>query len=112
MHVFAHFQHRLHAMSAIARRILKIAADVSTGAEAAAGSGKNHGANFVIVTGVAESCQNLVDHDLGISIELLRTIEGHGGDMTALGIQNLFEFFHRPVNFGARFSRNARTPSL
>lgn len=112
MHVLAHLQHRFHAMATIARRILKVLADISPGAEAATGSRENYCANLIVIAGIAQGREDLVDHHLRIRIEFFRAIQGHRGDMTALGIQNLLEFLHRPVNFGARFSRNARTPSL
>ena len=42
MHVFAHLEHRLHAVPAIASRVLEIAADVASGAETSPGPGDDH----------------------------------------------------------------------
>src|SRR5579863_4917183 len=99
-------------MSAIARGILKITANIAASAESTAGASNDHGPDLIVVAGFSQRSQDFMHHDLRIGIQLLGTVECDRGHMAALLVDDLFKFLHWPVNFGARFSMNARTPSL
>ena len=59
VHVLTHLEHRFQAMPSIARRVLKIAADIAARAKSFSRAGENHGANLVVVPGVGQRLQNL-----------------------------------------------------
>src|SRR6266850_2044229 len=127
MHVLAHLEHRFHAVTSIARRVLKVAADVAARTEATPGAGNNDGSHFVVVPRIRERGDDLVDHDFGVSVELGGAIQGYRGDSILFRVDDLVKIhvnsiknrtyrtnwtYHLPVNFGSRFSMKARTPSL
>src|SRR6266849_2380686 len=104
-------------MTAIASGILEFFANVAARAEAATGAGHDHGPDLVIIAGVGECGEYFVDHDFRISVQFLRTVHRNGRDAVFSGVEDLLIFdhrpaSHRPVNWAARFSKNARTPSL
>src|SRR5580693_282524 len=89
MHILAHFEHRFELVPAIARWILKVAADVAAGAKSPPVCSDDDGANRVVVARVGQRRENLVHHRLGIGIEFFGAVQGDDGDVPVFREKNL-----------------------
>src|SRR5258705_116301 len=98
MHVLAHLEHRFHAVTSIARRVLKVAADVAARTEATPGAGNNDGSHFVVVPRIRERGDDLVDHDLGVSVELGGAIQRYRGDSVLFRVDDLVKIHVNSIN--------------
>jgi hypothetical protein len=80
MHVLAHLQQRFHAVTSVARRILKVSTDVAAGTKAATSPGYDHRTHLVVISSIDKRGNDLMHHDLGIGIELRRPIQRYCRD--------------------------------
>src|SRR5262245_14767313 len=96
MKVLAHLELRFHPVAAIPRRVLEIARDVPARTETAPRAGNDHRPDLVVVTGVGQRGQYLVNHRLRVSVELFRTVQSHSGYTILFRVQNLGEFHFDP----------------
>src|SRR5262249_42652800 len=96
MKVLAHLELRFQPVAAISRRVLEIARDVPARTEAAPRAGNDHRPDLVVVPGVGQRGQYLVNHRLRVTVELFRTVQSNSGYTILLRLKNLGEFHFNP----------------